>query len=202
MNLLEVNNLMVEYIPDTHEIVISKNDFLKFGNGYYKYIGKVNNIHEVPNSNCLYRIDDYLYIRRIDLRKLNALKYVEKPTREVDDSDELDLEVKPGDDSTLVIVKELLKGFTKNSFRKLFDNDSDMNNMRRAIEKSPNGQLSLSRFRTILDKLHLKYKIIVFSEDLENNNPEMDSKIERINKGIVESVPENTSDDEEGEDNE
>jgi hypothetical protein len=147
----------------------------------------------------LYRIDDYLYIRRIDLRKLNALKYVEKPTKEVDDSDELDLEVKPGDDSTLVIVKELLKGFTKNSFRKLFDNDSDMNNMRRAIEKSPNGQLSLSRFRTILDKLHLKYKIIVFSEDLENN-PEMDSKIERINKGIVESVPENTVD--EGEDNE
>ena len=121
---------------------------------------------------------------------------------EVDDSDELDLEVKPGDDSTLVIVKELLKGFTKNSFRKLFDNDSDMNNMRRAIEKSPNGQLSLSRFRTILDKLHLKYKIIVFSEDLENNNPEMDSKIERINKGIVESVPENMSDNEEGEDNE
>ena len=75
--------------------------------------------------------------------------------------------------------------------------------MRRAIEKSPNGQLSLSRFRTILDKLHLKYKIIVFSEDLENNNPEMDSKIERINKGIVESVPENMSDnEEEGEDNE
>ena len=47
----------------------------------------------------------------------------------------------------------------------------------------------------------MKYKIIVFSEDLENNNPEMDSKIERINKGIVESVPENMAD-EEGEDNE
>jgi hypothetical protein len=193
---------MVEYLPDTHEIIINKNDFLKFGNGYYKYIGKVNNIHEVPNSNCLYRIDDYLYIRRIDLRKLNALKHIDKPAKEVDDSDELDLEVKPGDDSTLVIVKSLLKGFTKNSFRKLFDNDSDMNNMRRAIEKSPNGELSLRRFRTILDKLNLKYKFIIFSEDLNNNNPELDSKIEKINKGMIDLGDENKEEPEEVEDNE
>ena len=193
---------MVEYLPDTHEIIINKNDFLKFGNVYYKYIGKVNNIHEVPNSNCLYRIDDYLYIRRIDLRKLNALKHIDKPAKEVDDSDELDLEVKPGDDSTLVIVKSLLKGFTKNSFRKLFDNDSDMNNMRRAIEKSPNGELSLRRFRTILDKLNLKYKFIIFSEDLNNNNPELDSKIEKINKGMIDLGDENKEEPEEVEDNE
>ena len=75
--------------------------------------------------------------------------------------------------------KELLKGFTKNSFRKLFDNDSDMNNMKRAIEKSPNGQLSLNRFRTILEKFGLKYKIIVFSEDIEN--AEIEEKLKRIN---------------------
>ena len=177
---------MIEYIPGTNDIVISKNDYLRLDTGYYKYIGRVNTIKEVPNSNCLYTIGELLYIRRVDLNKLNKLKPIEKPIKEQDDSDELDLEVKPGDDSTLVIVKELLKGFTKNTFRKLFDNDSDMNNMRRAIEKSPNGQLSLNRFRMILDKLGLKYKIIVFSDDLDAPvNKELDEKLRKINSDNI-----------------
>lgn len=177
---------MIEYIPGTNDIVISKNDYLRLDTGYYKYIGRVNTIKEVPNSNCLYTIGELLYIRRVDLNKLNKLKPIEKPIKEQDDSDELDLEVKPGDDSTLVIVKELLKGFTKNTFRKLFDNDSDMNNMRRAIEKSPNGQLSLNRFRMILDKLGLKYKIIVFSDDLDAPvNKELDEKLRKINSDSI-----------------
>lgn len=182
---------MVEYIPETNEIVMTKNDFLKFDNGYYKYIGRVKKISEVPQSNCLFCMDDYLYIRRIDLEKFNRLKVANSPTKEIDDSDELDLEVKPGDDSTLVIVKELLKGFTKNSFRKLFDNDSDMNNMKNAIEKSSNGQLSLNRFRTILDKLHLKYKIIVFSDELDVRDEVMEEKIRRINSDNMNSEEEN-----------
>lgn len=182
---------MVEYIPETNEIIMTKNDFLKFDNGYYKYIGKVKNIRDVPQSNCLFCMDDYLYIRRIDLEKFNRLKVANSPTKEIDDSDELDLEVKPGDDSTLVIVKELLKGFTKNSFRKLFDNDSDMNNMKNAIEKSSNGQLSLNRFRSILDKLHLKYKIIVFSDELDVKDEVMEEKIKRINSENMNSENEN-----------
>lgn len=172
---------MIEYIPETNEIIMSKNDFLKFDNGYYKYIGKVQRISEVPQSNCLFVMDECLYIRRIDLEKFNRLKATNSVVKEVDDSDELDLEIKPGDDSTLVIVKELLKGFTKNSFRKLFDNDSDMNNMKNAIEKSSNGQLSLNRFRTILDKLHLKYKIIIFSDELDDKDSYMEEKIKKIN---------------------
>ena len=167
------------YIPETNELIIRKNDYLKLDMGYYKYIGVVNNIKEVPETNCLFSVNGYLFIRRINLNKLNAIKKPVKPVEETDDSDLLDTEVHPEDDSTLVIVKELLKGFTKNSFRKLFDNDSDMNNMKRAIEKSPNGQLSLNRFRTILEKFGLKYKIIVYAEDIEN--AEIEEKLKRIN---------------------
>ena len=173
---------MVEYIPETNDIVISKNDYLRLDIGCYKYIGKVKAMRDVPNTNCLYVIDEYLYIRRVDLNKLNRLKTIEKPVKIADESDELDLEVHPGDDAPLIIVKELLKGFTKTMFRSLFDNDSDMNNMRRAIEKSPNGQLSIGRFRTILEKLGLKYKIIVFSDDLEKpSDPDIEKKIQKIN---------------------
>lgn len=173
---------MVEYIPETNDIVISKNDYLRLDIGCYKYIGKVKTMKEVPNTNCLYVIDEYLYIRRVDLNKLNRLKTIEKPVKIADESDELDLEVHPGDDAPLIIVKELLKGFTKTMFRSLFDNDSDMNNMRRAIEKSPNGQLSIGRFRTILEKLGLKYKIIVFSDDLDKpSDPDIEKKIQKIN---------------------
>lgn len=184
----------MEYISETNEIVIRKDDYLRLGpNGFYKYIGQVKTIHEVPNSNCLYSMDGLLYIRRVDLERLNRMKDIEKPAKEVDDSDELDLEVKPGDDSTLIIIKELYKGFTKNAFRKLFDNDSDMNNMRRAIEKSPNGQLSLNRFRVLLNKLGLKYKIYVFEDDMPSANnairpSNFDDRLEKINSDEKENI--------------
>lgn len=193
----------MEYISETNEIVIRKDDYLRLGpNGFYKYIGQVKTIHEVPNSNCLYSMDGLLYIRRVDLERLNRMKDIEKPAKEVDDSDELDLEVKPGDDSTLIIIKELYKGFTKNAFRKLFDNDSDMNNMRRAIEKSPNGQLSLNRFRVLLNKLGLKYKIYVFEDDMPSANnvirpSNFDDRLEKINSDEKENIPSDESNEEE-----
>ena len=193
----------MEYISETNEIVIRKDDYLRLGpNGFYKYIGQVKTIHEVPNSNCLYSMDGLLYIRRVDLERLNRMKDIEKPAKEVDDSDELDLEVKPGDDSTLIIIKELYKGFTKNAFRKLFDNDSDMNNMRRAIEKSPNGQLSLNRFRILLNKLGLKYKIYVFEDDMPSANnvirpSNFDDRLEKINSDEKENISSGESNEEE-----
>jgi hypothetical protein len=146
-------------------------------------------------------MDGLLYIRRVDLERLNRMKDIEKPAKEVDDSDELDLEVKPGDDSTLIIIKELYKGFTKNAFRKLFDNDSDMNNMRRAIEKSPNGQLSLNRFRVLLNKLGLKYKIYVFEDDMPSANvirpSNFDDRLEKINSDEKENISSDESNEEE-----
>ena len=193
----------MEYISETNEIVIRKDDYLRLRpNGFYKYIGQVKTIHEVPNSNCLYSMDGLLYIRRVDLERLNRMKDIEKPAKEVDDSDELDLEVKPGDDSTLIIIKELYKGFTKNAFRKLFDNDSDMNNMRRAIEKSPNGQLSLNRFRVLLNKLGLKYKIYVFEDDMPSANniirpSNFDDRLEKINSDEKENISSDESNEEE-----
>ena len=193
----------MEYISETNEIVIRKDDYLRLGpNGFYKYIGQVKTIHEVPNSNCLYSMDGLLYIRRVDLERLNRMKDIEKPAKEVDDSDELDLEVKPGDDSTLIIIKELYKGFTKNAFRKLFDNDCYMNNMRRAIEKSPNGQLSLNRFRVLLNKLGLKYKIYVFEDDMPSANniirpSNFDDRLEKINSDEKENISSGESNEEE-----
>ena len=193
----------MEYISETNEIVIRKDDYLRLGpNGFYKYIGQVKTIHEVPNSNCLYSMDGLLYIRRVDLERLNRMKDIEKPAKEVDDSDELDLEVKPGDDSTLIIIKELYKGFTKNAFRKLFDNDSDMNNMRRAIEKSPNGQLSLNRLRVLLNKLGLKYTIYVFEDDMPSANniirpSNFDDRLEKINSDEKENISSGESNEEE-----
>lgn len=192
---------MPKYINQTNEVILQKGEYLRIDSRYYKYIGNVHTIKEIPESDCLYTIDGLLYIRKVNYDRLQKLKAKVEPVKEIDDSDELDLEVKPGDDSTLIIVKELLKGFTKNSFRKLFDNDSDMNNVRRAIEKSPNGQLSLNRFRSILEKLGLKYKIIVYEDENSNVNKDMLKRIDDINNDRIEK-PEENGDETQGENEE
>jgi len=177
----------LEYISETNEIVIRKGEYIRLDMGFYKYIGKVSKLKDVPMTNCLYTLDGLLFIRRVDLNALQRKKTLNAPKRKVDTSDKLDLEVKPGDDATLVIVKELLQGFTKDAFKKLFDNDSDMNNMRRAITESPNGQLSLNRFKVILDKLGLRYKILVYADEEKTNN-DLLNKIEKINKEAVSDI--------------
>lgn len=196
---------MPKYIKETNEFIVSKGDYLRFGMKFYKYIGKVKTSSEAPETDCLYSIDDLLYIRRVDYNRLQMLKNIDKPVKAEDNSDELNLEVKPGDDSTLIIIKELLKGFTKNTFRKLFDNDSDMNNMRRAIEKSPNGQLSLSRFRTILNKLGLKYKIVVYEDENTSSskfNACLESKVKDINERVEQEDFDDTASDKSDSDDE
>lgn len=59
-------------------------------------------------------------------------------------------------------IKKILRKseyrYLKN-FRQLFDNESDMKNMKRAIEKPSHGKISLYRTKCILDKLGLKYSI-------------------------------------------
>lgn len=185
------------YFNDTNEILIKKNDYVRMGLDFYKFIGGVKCIKEVPVTNCMYTIDGLLYIRKIDLNRLRIVKNLKEPiVKNTDDSLELDLKINPGDDVTLIIIKELLKGFTKSSFRKLFDNDSDMNNMRRAIEKSPNGQLSLNRFKYILNKLGLKYKIVIFEEDIPPafSNQNIVTKIKNINEEKYDLTPEDEED--------
>lgn len=163
------------YVESQNEVIIAKNDYLRLDDNYYKYIGDFKCLKDVPEEECLFTISGYLYVRRIDYNRLLSMRQIEEPKIEIDNSDELDLTIKPGDDSALIILKELLKGYTKKKFRALFDNDSDYNNARRALEKSQNGQISLNRFRDILTKLGLKYKFIVYSEekgviDLNENN--------------------------------
>lgn len=190
------------YIKETDEILIKKNDIVRIGLDYYKFIGNVKKIHQVPATNCLFALDGLLYIRKIDLNRLRVIKNLKEPVvKSTDDSTELDLKINPGEDDTLIIVKELLKGFTKSSFKKLFDNDSEMNNMRRAIEKSPNGQLSLKRFKYILNKLGLRYKIVVFEEDIPPafDKKEFAAKIDNINNERFD-VPLNNEEDSDDED--
>ena len=79
--------------------------------------------------------------------------------------EQLNLVESPNDGAFLRTIKKILRKseyrYLKN-FRKLFDNDSDMNNMRRAIEKPSHGKISLYKTKCILDKLGLKYSITCY----------------------------------------
>ena len=59
----------MQYINETNEIILCKNDYVRMGLDYYKFIGSVDKISEVPISNCLYKyiliIDNYLELYSI-----------------------------------------------------------------------------------------------------------------------------------------
>lgn len=73
--------------------------------------------------------------------------------------EQLNLVEPPNDSEFLKTIKRILKNseyrYLKN-FRQLFDNDSDMKNMKRSIEKPSHGKISAFRTQYILNKLGLK----------------------------------------------
>lgn len=79
--------------------------------------------------------------------------------------EQLNLVESPNDRAFLRTIKKILRKseyrYLK-SFRRLFDNESDMNDMRRAIEKPSHGKISLYRTKYILDKLGLKYSVTCY----------------------------------------
>lgn len=77
--------------------------------------------------------------------------------------EQLNLSESSDDGVFLKTIKKILRKteyrYLKN-FRQLFDNESGMKNMKRAIEKPSHGKISVFRTKCILDKLGLKYSII------------------------------------------
>lgn len=79
--------------------------------------------------------------------------------------EQLNLVESPNDRAFLRTIKKILRKseyrYLKN-FRRLFDNESDMNDMRRVIEKPSHGKISLYKTKYILDKLGLKYSVTCY----------------------------------------
>ena len=78
-----------------------------------------------------------------------------------DNSRLLDTTIKESDDHLMVVAKTTLNKLqiTVNDFKSLFDNVSEMNNIRREIEHGHT--MTLSRFSYIMDKLGCSFHMVV-----------------------------------------
>ena len=125
-------------------------------NEYYMYAGPFKNVNEVPAHRCAYTIGSYLIHRNRKEAPMDAPKSHKK--RE-DNSRPLNVEIKSEDNELMVLIKEVLRGTTVAEFKSLFDNVTEMNNMRRAIEYGDQGNLSWNRFKDMLERLAVEYTL-------------------------------------------
>ena len=135
-------------------------------NETYIFRGRYQSIDEVPQIQCLFVIGNGLYKRKINQEKyleyLSRLKsdYNRVSRENNTESRLLYLEVLPKDNNLMIIIKQLLKGYTINKFKTLFGgNVSEMNNFRRTIEQG--GDLSYKRFAQLCEMLNKQINIII-----------------------------------------
>lgn len=153
---------------------------------HFKYLGVFYNLNEVPLENCLYCIDNNLYVRNIDYDKLlkNNL-YNNDPHRrnnsiKIDKNDSLlNTTPSPNDNILLLMLKLVMKhrNLTESGFKKMFTDTSEMNNMKRLIFHG-NGNFSWAKFVSCLDKLNADVIIQIVDkenrEEIVSNNQEID----------------------------
>jgi hypothetical protein len=156
-DLNKITNGSVDY---KFWLVLYNGDVFRFDGYRIPYLGLQKNVNSIDRQlRCLYRIGRRVYYRnpiapKIDLNKLKIEK------KEVDTSKLLDVEIKEKDNELLIIVKELLRGYTNNAFKKLFTSVSEYNNIRREIAgDNNNGQITWNRFRYLLDMLNFDYEL-------------------------------------------
>lgn len=143
-----------------------KDNVVEIDGSYWKSIGRVKSKKEVPNIRCVYVIGETVYKRDYDQNKIKKMK-VKKKEFESDNMSnpsndtKLKVDIKNEDKELMVIVKELLKGFTLRDFKKLYgeDNLPEMYNMKKAIENSHD--LSWKKFNSIIHALNLEYEVTI-----------------------------------------
>ena len=179
-----------------NEINIKPGDLVRLNNmkNYTTYIGEIDHVDDTPDSNCVFKMGDTLFLKQIDKRKklqrlLNSTK--QKPIDTEDLSRPLDLTVKDTDTHLLIIIKEILNGYTTDRFKnELYPEimttpnntklTGNKNNMMRNIERGES--LSWDKFIEILNRLGSDYKLDVLKyEDVEIKS---DSKEEDNEKPI------------------
>lgn len=168
-------------------INVKVGDLVKFGDmtTYMTFVGKVKDVNELPESNCVFQKGNSLFIKEIDKRRKLAKLLVgkKKDVIENDLSRKLNTTVQNHDNHLLVIVKELLHGYTTEMFKtKLYpelatnpDNrtNGNMNNMRRNIETGR--ALSYDKFLEVLQRMGLDYTLnVIRIKDVDpvDNSPE------------------------------
>jgi len=128
------------------------------GSAYYLYAGVFQDVKEVPPHPCLFVVGNRLYRRKLNPTYAHRKKRKKKVT---DNSRLLDATIRDEDNDLMVIIKQLLAEnmVTTDQFKSLFDNVSDMNNMRRAIECGGQGNFSWNRFKQMIEKLNYVYRL-------------------------------------------
>lgn len=151
--------------------ILDPDDIMLFDNRYVRYLGFVNDVEsEVMGENyCLYRIKGKLYYHKPATR-IEKIEPLIKRKKEIDDSRLLNVDIRPEDNELMVIVKELLRGMTLNTFKSLFLDVSTMSNVRREVEykvsdnkenSSYKGDLTWNRFKLLLGLLGFDYTLEV-----------------------------------------
>jgi len=158
--------LLIQNGDETKLYVFDKGDYVKFDNHYCVYLGFVNNpLEEIEKeSYALYRVGRRLHYHHPPIKTNIEIKSLKK--RNVDNSEFLDVTVKETDNELMQVVKFLLKGMRVNTFKSLFTDVSDFNNIRREITNG-NGQLTWNRFTLILDLLGFDHILAAIKKDGE-----------------------------------
>lgn len=135
-------------------------NYYLFNSSYYLYKGVFETKDDVPHIRCLFVVGGRLYKRVIETK---ITEDVTRKRKSVDNSRLIDTTIRDEDNELMVITKELLSQnrVTIDQFKSLFDNVSDMNNMRRAIECGGQGNFSWNRFVQMTEKLGYNHRLSV-----------------------------------------
>lgn len=146
--------------------IFDKGDYINFDNKFCVYMGFVTNpMEEIDReSYAIYKIGRRIYYHKPPEKVQTEIKSLKK--RNVDNSEFLDVTVNEKDNELMQIVKFLLKGMRVNTFKSLFTDVSDFNNIRREITNG-NGQLTWNRFTLILDLLGFDHIVAAIKKDGE-----------------------------------
>lgn len=150
----------------------------KDGVKHIKYLGIFYNMEDVPLENCLYSLDgNFLYYREIDYDRLIKSTFFKtglqknKSVKLDKDDAPLDTNPSPNDNILLILLKLLMKyrNMTENKFKNLFENASEMNNMKRLIFNG-NGALSWQKFINMAEKMNTSVIIQIVDKNSEEND--------------------------------
>lgn len=144
-------------------LILVEGDYVNCGGKYYRYVGAFDSITDVPEINCIFRIGMDLFKRTVKPREMPKDFDPTSLSLKDDNSEKLNIPIDVADNELMIIIKELLRNYTKNDFNKLFTNETEKNNMKRVLETT--NELTWKRFIFMLDLLGVKHTLTIEEKD-------------------------------------
>lgn len=154
------------YDIENDRILCTKGATFKIYNKIYEYVGDFYQLNQIPNKECLFTMNNLLFLKIYRERFISNMIEDSKTEAEsfiLNSSKKNDFPISEDDDILMVALKGIVNSITENQLKKILPKSADYSNFVSGLKNK--NTTTMKELNKIIRPLNLSYKIVILDVD-------------------------------------